>query len=70
MPKLELKVEGMTCGHCKRAVEEALKTVEGVTGAEVDLESGKVFVYYEDEEVDVNFLKEAVKSAGYEIVDQ
>lgn len=29
-----VKVEGMTCGHCKMAVEKAAKSVNGVTGAE------------------------------------
>ncbi|KUK11167.1 MAG: Copper ion binding protein, putative [Clostridia bacterium 41_269] len=69
MPKLELKVEGMACSHCKRAVEEALKTLEGVTSVEADLDSGKVYVFYEGDEMDLNSLKEAVKSAGYEVVE-
>lgn len=32
-----LKVEGMTCGHCKMSVEKALKGVPGVASASVDL---------------------------------
>ncbi len=28
---IELKVEGMTCGHCEMAVRRALGTVPGVT---------------------------------------
>lgn len=36
----ELKIEGMTCGHCKKAVEEALRGVEGVEEVHVDLERG------------------------------
>ncbi|NLO88732.1 MAG: heavy-metal-associated domain-containing protein [Clostridia bacterium] len=59
----------MSCGHCKRAVENALKTMKGVTDAEANMKSGKVLVYYEDDAVDVNSLKEAVTSAGYEVVD-
>jgi copper chaperone len=38
------RVEGMTCGHCVRAVEEALGTVEGVVGVSVDREKGEVVV--------------------------
>ena len=37
-----LDVRGMTCGHCKISVEGALKGLEGVSAAEVDLNSGKV----------------------------
>ena len=34
---IELKVEGMTCGHCEQAVRQALAAVPGVTAVlEVD----------------------------------
>lgn len=39
-----LDVEGMTCGHCARAVKELAEEVEGVASATVDLESKKVRV--------------------------
>lgn len=44
MNTTELSVSGMTCGHCVTAVTKALKTVEGVTDAHVDLASGKATV--------------------------
>jgi len=31
MEKTVLKVEGMSCGHCKNAVEKALKSKNGVS---------------------------------------
>ncbi|MEZ4632111.1 MAG: cation transporter [Deinococcales bacterium] len=34
---ITLKVEGMSCGHCKKAVEEALKSVQGAEKVEVNL---------------------------------
>ena len=40
----ELTVQGMTCGHCKKAVEEALASVDGVTSVEVDLDAGRAKV--------------------------
>ncbi|MGY2896443.1 CopZ family metallochaperone [Deinococcus sp. UYEF24] len=44
MNTTELNVSGMTCGHCQTAVTKALKSVEGVTDAHVDLASGKASV--------------------------
>ena len=41
---LKLKITGMTCGHCVRAVTGALKGVPGVKAAEVDLKSGSAEV--------------------------
>lgn len=35
--QMALKIEGMTCGHCQKRVEEALKAVKGVKGVQVSL---------------------------------
>jgi len=37
-----LKVEGMTCLHCKEAVEGAVNKLDGVKSAAVDLEAAKI----------------------------
>jgi copper chaperone len=37
-------VIGMTCGHCVASVTEELTALPGVTGVDVDLESGRVTV--------------------------
>ena len=34
----------MTCGHCKAAVESAIKATEGVQAAQVDLKAGNATV--------------------------
>jgi copper chaperone len=41
---IELEISGMSCGHCKSAVERALGQVAGVTGVQVDLAGGKASV--------------------------
>ncbi|MHC1715511.1 MAG: cation transporter, partial [Acidaminococcaceae bacterium] len=35
MQETIIKIEGMSCGHCKAAVEKALKAVAGVETAVV-----------------------------------
>jgi len=39
---ITLNVEGMTCGHCKMAVTNALKELEGVKNVDVHLKEGTV----------------------------
>jgi len=68
VPKKELKVEGMSCGHCKAAVEAALKTLDGVNEVEVRLDSGTVVVDYQEGALAEEELMEAVKNAGYQVV--
>ena len=60
---IELSVSGMTCGHCKAAVEGALKKVAGVAAVEVDLAAGKAKV--SGEGVQLEALVAAVAEEGY-----
>lgn len=57
-----LTVEGMSCGHCEQAVEEALREVSGVTAATADRDANQVTV---DGDADVSALLQAVEEAGY-----
>lgn len=57
----------MTCGHCKTAVEEALKEVSGVSDVSVDLENGLAEI---QGEVNLQDLIDAVVEEGYEAVLQ
>jgi len=62
----EYAVKGMTCGHCVMSVTEEVEQVTGVTGVDVDLETGRVVVRgdgFSDEAI-----REAVHEAGYEVV--
>ncbi|EYB67250.1 heavy metal transport/detoxification protein [Deinococcus phoenicis] len=44
MTQIELNITGMTCGHCQAGVAKALKSVPGVTDAQVDLGASKAVV--------------------------
>ena len=59
---LNLKITGMTCGHCARAVTGALKGVPGVKAAEVDLHGGSARV---EGSPDLAALLAAVAEEGY-----
>ncbi|OJV66657.1 MAG: heavy metal transport/detoxification protein [Clostridiales bacterium 38-18] len=63
----KLVIEGMSCNHCKMRVENALKGVEGVTNAVVDLAEKSALVTL-NTEVDAALLKETVEDAGYDVV--
>lgn len=61
-----LNVEGMTCGHCKAAVEGAAKEVSGVTDAAVNLELGNVTVTH-DEALNIDEVKQSIEDQGYDV---
>lgn len=63
-----LKVEGMSCAHCKAAVEKALKSIDGVENAVVDLKNKSADVTL-SKEVKNDVLAKAVADAGYEATE-
>ncbi|PKR78062.1 copper-binding protein [Halalkalibacillus sediminis] len=67
--EITLSVSGMTCGHCKSAVQDALKNLSGVTSVEVHLDSGKVDVVYDDALVSKEDMEEAIEEQGYDVVN-
>jgi copper chaperone len=69
MDKIILNVDGMSCGHCKAAVEKALKGLEGVQTAEADLAAKTVQVTYDAKIVNRDTIAAAVTDAGYEVKD-
>ena len=66
MQKVTLKVEGMSCGHCVNAVENALKNA-GAKGS-VDLANGTVTIEYDENNVSLDQLKQAIEDQGYDVV--
>lgn len=65
--KKTLLVEGMSCGHCEKAVKNALGELPEVKSVEVDLATKKVVV--EGEGLVDDRLREAIDEAGYEVVE-
>ncbi len=65
MSELTYTVPGMSCGHCKAAVEESLTAVDGVETVVVDLDSKRVVV--RGENLDDQALRAAIDEAGYEV---
>ncbi|MFP5373193.1 MAG: heavy-metal-associated domain-containing protein [Actinomycetes bacterium] len=59
-------VVGMTCGHCVNSVTEEVSSVEGVTGVDVDLDSGALTVTSQAA-VDEDAVRAAVEEAGYSV---
>ena len=64
----KLIIEGMSCGHCKAAVEKALKGIDGVENAVVDLNSKTAEVTL-NKNIDNDILSKAVTDAGYDVVE-
>lgn len=61
-----ISIEGMRCPHCSSNVEKALKGIEGVTSAVVDLAAKTATVEAADTVAD-DVLIAAVDDLGFEV---
>ncbi|CDQ19314.1 copper chaperone [Halobacillus karajensis] len=66
--ELTLEVNGMSCGHCEQSVKSALEELEGIHGVEVDTDSGKVNIAYDEAYVSKTMMKGAIEAQGYDPV--
>lgn len=67
MTTTTIEIKGMTCAGCVNSVTKALKGVDGVQDANVDLEKGQATVTFDDTKTNVDVLKQAVEDAGYDV---
>lgn len=66
--KTEISIDGMHCMHCAKAVENALKNVNGISSAKVELDSKKAIVT-SGEETDFDEVKRVISELGFSVVD-
>ncbi|WP_151950115.1 heavy metal translocating P-type ATPase [Aliarcobacter butzleri] len=62
-----LKVDGMTCGHCKARVEKVVSAIDGVDSVDVDLSSKNVTVKM-SKDISEQTLSDVIVDAGYEVI--
>jgi len=57
------------CEMCKKRIEKALYKVKGVISASLDVESKVATVVYRTHKTDIQALKKAINSVGYDADD-
>lgn len=66
MKKEEIKIEGMSCGHCVMSVKKELSKIEGLNINSVEI--GKAVVEYDETRVSEENIRNAVEESGYKII--
>ncbi|NEU06560.1 heavy metal translocating P-type ATPase [Clostridium senegalense] len=63
-----VKIGGMTCAACSKAVERTVKRLDGVVDANVNLANERLTVEFEKDKVHISKIKESIKKAGYLVI--
>lgn len=69
MENFTLKVGGMTCEHCVKAVTKAVTSVSGTVNVSVDLHGGTVSFNYDPNKNPLEAIKSAIIEEGFTIID-
>ncbi|EIT87108.1 copper chaperone CopZ [Fictibacillus macauensis ZFHKF-1] len=68
MENITLNVQGMSCGHCVKAVEGSVGKLAGVDTVKVHLESGTVAIAFDPSKTSLDEIKETIDEQGYDVV--
>jgi Cu+-exporting ATPase len=66
--EVSVKIGGMSCAMCAKAVEITLKNLEGIKDVTVNLATGKARIVFDPNLTTIQDIKRAVESAGYEFI--
>lgn len=61
------QVPEVSCAHCKSSIEGALKPLDGVHEATVDIDRKVVTVDFDDERLDRSTVVQTIKAVGYPV---
>lgn len=64
LTEINLKITGMTCGHCERSVTNEIKALDGIASVQVNHQSGTGIVVFNDAMISVNQIIAAVEETG------
>jgi copper chaperone len=65
MSNVTIVVNGMSCGHCVASVEKAVSALGAI--GKVDLQSKTVAIQFDETQLQLTQIKEAIEDQGYEI---
>ncbi len=65
MERVEIRVDGMTCGGCVNSIQNALNNRDGITSSSADLDSSMVTVEYDSGVIQKEAIEKVITDAGF-----
>lgn len=66
MKNVIIKINGMGCQNCVKAVTEELNSLEGISKVNVSLENACAEVEYDESKINTDKMIDAIKELEYE----
>lgn len=68
--KIDMKIDGMTCAACAKAVERVVKKLDGVESISVNIATDKANIDYNPSKVKLSQIKADIEKAGYKPIEE
>ncbi|HSV48979.1 MAG TPA: heavy metal translocating P-type ATPase, partial [Candidatus Acidoferrales bacterium] len=68
--KLVLNIGGMSCINCARSIEKALKKLNGITQATVNLAAEKALIDYNPDITNQKTIEDTITEVGYQVIHE
>lgn len=65
-----IRIEGMSCQHCVASIENAVGTLEGVEAVTVSLDNKNAAVSFDENQVEISKIYEAIEEIGFDVVKE
>lgn len=69
MEKKNIKITGMSCASCVKAIETTLRKLEGVENTSVNLATESAYIEYDPSKISLEKIIETIKSIGYDVLE-
>ncbi|RDY23521.1 copper-translocating P-type ATPase [Romboutsia maritimum] len=68
--KIDMKITGMTCAACAKAVERVVKKLDGIDNISVNIATEKANISYNPSKVKLTQIKQTIEKAGYKAIEE
>ena len=65
-----LPIEGMACGHCEIAIQDAIRKLPGIKKAKASKRKKLATVEYDTDLVSLDQIIQAIQATGYQVVPE
>ena len=66
----DIKIGGMSCASCAKAVERAVKKLDSSVQASVNMATEKLSISYDKEKVKNEDIEKAIEKAGFSVIKE
>ncbi len=68
--KIDLKIGGMTCAACAKAVERSVNKLDGIDNINVNVATDKATISYDPSKLKITQIKNTIEKAGYKVLEK